>query len=87
MHTELPAELREAIRQNPNEVRLKDEQTHAVYVLVDEETHRRAMRALQEQEDWQAIEQGLNEREQGLGQTRAEVDAEIRDEFGFPPRA
>ncbi len=86
MIAKLPAELRQAIQQNPNQVRLEDEQTHAVYVIIDEETHRRAMQALQEQEDWESIQRGLKQREQGLGQPLAEVDAEIRKEFGFPPR-
>ena len=53
MITRLPDELREAIQQNPNQVRLEDDQTHAVYVVIDEDTHRRAMRALKEQEDWE----------------------------------
>ena len=43
-------------------------------------------RALLEQVDWSAVQQGLMERQQGLGQPLAEVDAEIREEFGFPPR-
>ena len=85
MSTKLPAELRQAIEQSPNGLRLEDEQTHAVYFVVDEETHRRAMRALQEQEDWQSVQRGLKEREQGLGQPLGEADAEIREEFGFPP--
>ena len=55
--------------------------------MVDDEAYRRAMRALQEQEDWNAVQQGLKQREQGLGQPLAEVDAEIREDFGFPPRA
>ena len=61
--------------------------THKVYVLVDSDTHKRAMQALREQEDWLAVQQGLKERAQGLGQPLAEVDAEIRKEFGFPSRA
>ena len=85
MNMKLPTELRQAIRQNPDALRLEDEQTHAVYFVIDEETHRRAMRALQEQEDWQSVQRGLKEREQGLGQPLEEADAEIREEFGFPP--
>ena len=87
MNEKLPAELRDAIRRNPDQLWLEDEQTHDVYVMVGEETYRRAMRALQEQEDWNAVQQGLKQREQGLGQPLAEVDAEIREEFDFPPRA
>ena len=87
MNEKLPAELRQAIRRSPDQLWLEDGETHAVYVVVDEETYRRAMRALQEQEDWNAVQQGLTQREQGLGQPLAEVDAEIREEFDFPPRA
>ena len=87
MNEKLPAELRDAIQRNPDQLWLEDEQTHGVYVMVGEETYRRAMRALREQEDWNAVQQGLKQREQGLGQPLAEVDAEIREEFNFPPRA
>ena len=87
MMTKLPAELRQAIRQNSAPLRLEDDQTHAVYVIIDEETHRRAMRALREQEDWQSVQRGLKQREQGLGQPLAEVDVAMRKEFGFPPAA
>ncbi|MCH8044175.1 MAG: hypothetical protein IID44_10710 [Planctomycetes bacterium] len=87
MTEKLPPEIRDAIQRNPDQLWLEDEQTHAVYAVVDEQTYRRAMRALQEQEDWNAVQQGLKQREQGLGQPLAEVDAEIREEFNFPPRA
>jgi len=86
MTTKLPAELREAIRQGGNSLRLEDDQTHAVYFVVDEDTHRRAMRALREQEDHQAIREGIEQMEAGQGRPVAEVDADIRKEFGFPPR-
>jgi len=86
MTTKLPAEIRAAIEQNLKGVRLEDEQTHAVYFVLDEETHCRAMRALQEQEDLAAIQRGLDDRAHGREQPLAEVDAEIREEFGFPPR-
>jgi predicted transcriptional regulator len=84
MNEKLPAELRQAIQRNPH-LRLEDEQTHVVYVVVDEETHQRAMRALQEQEDLAAIQRGLDDRAHGREQPLEEVDAEIREEFGFPP--
>ncbi len=67
-------------------IRVEHPGTHAVYFLIDEETHRRAMQALKEQEDWRSVQQGLAERERRLGQPFAEVDVEIRKEFGFPPR-
>lgn len=67
-------------------IKVEHPETQKVYVIVDNETHERAMQALQEQEDHAAIQQGLKEREQGLGKPLAEVDADIREKFGFPPR-
>ncbi len=86
MITKLPAELREAIQQSPNEVRLEDDQTHAVYVVIDEETHRRAMRALKKQEDWESVQRGLSDRRHGNERPLDQADAEMRKELGFPPR-
>lgn len=85
MTTKLPAELREVIQQNPQQVRLEDEQTHAVYFVLDEETHRRAMRALKEQEDRASIARGVKQMEAGEGRTLAEADAAMRKELDFPP--
>jgi hypothetical protein len=87
MITKLPDELRQAIQQSRNEVRLEDDQTHAVYVIVDEETHRRAMKALQEQEDWQSVQRGLANRANGREMPLAEADALMRKDLGFPPRS
>jgi len=42
---------------------------------------------MKEEADWAAVQQGLRERQQGLGQPLTEVEIEIREEFGFPPRA
>ena len=87
MIAKLPDELRQALQQNPNDVRLEDDQTKAVYVVVDEETHRRAMRALKEQEDWESVQRGLADRQQGNEQPLADADAQMRRELGFPPCA
>jgi len=87
MTIKLPAELRQAIQQNPDSLRLEDEQTHAVYFVIDEETHRRAMQALREQEDHAAIREGIEQMEAGEGRPIADVDVDIRKEFGFPPQA
>jgi hypothetical protein len=87
MTTKLPDELREAIKLHPKPVRLEDDQTNAVYFVIDEETHLRAMRALQEKEDWESVQRGLKDREQGNELPLAEADTKIREELGFPPRA
>ena len=86
MTTKLPDELRQPLQQNPKEVRLEDDQTHAIYFVIDEETHRRAMRALREQEDWNSVQRGLKDRQQGHELPIAQADAAIRKELGFPPR-
>jgi hypothetical protein len=57
-----------------------------VYYIYTEQLHQKASQALQEKEDWESIQQGLREREQGLGKPLEQVDAEIRAEFGFPPK-
>ncbi len=67
-------------------VKVEHPGTHQIYVIVDSDTHERAMRALQEQEDLAAIGRGLDDRAHGREQSLAEVDAEIREEFGFPAR-
>ena len=86
MTTKLPDEIRQAIQQNPNRVRLEDDETHAVYFVVDEETHRRAMRALKEQEDNAAIVEGLQQMKNGEGRPLHEVDAAMQEDFGLPRR-
>ena len=87
MTTKLPDELRQPLRQNPKEVRLEDDQTHAIYFVIDEETHRRAMRALKEQEDNDAIAEGLQQMETGEGRPLHEVDAAMQRDFELPPRS
>ncbi len=86
MKVPLPEILRDALDQCPDGVEFEDSETQKVYYLTDAEFHRRAVVALQLQEDWEAIQQGLKERATGKGQPLAEVDAEIREEFGFPRR-
>ena len=39
-----------------------------------------------EQEDWESVQRGLKDREQGNELPLAEADAKIRKELGFPPR-
>ena len=60
--------------------------TQKVYVIVDQETHQRAMDALRKQEDLDAIQAGIDAMEAGHTIPVAEVDERIRQEFGFRPR-
>ena len=69
-----------------NPIDVEDEQTHTRYVLVDHETHQRAIAALRQQEDIAAIQQGLDAAADGRESTLQEADAHIRKELGFPSR-
>ncbi|MCG8586497.1 MAG: hypothetical protein MI757_17445 [Pirellulales bacterium] len=86
MTTKLPTELQELVKQKPTKVRLEDDQTNDVYVVIDEETHRKAMRALQEKEDHEAIAEGIRQMERGEGRPLSEVDADMRKKLNLPPR-
>ena len=61
-------------------------ETHEFYVIIDNETHERAMRALREQEDIASIARGIEQMEAGEGRPLAEADTAMRKELGFPPR-
>lgn len=61
--------------------------TQRLYVVVDDEVHRKAMEALRRQEDHDAIAGGIAQMESGQGKPLHEVEAEMRAEFGYPPRA
>ncbi|MEM6692742.1 MAG: hypothetical protein AAF664_25160 [Planctomycetota bacterium] len=55
-----------------------DESTNHVYVVVDLDVHERAMKALREREDLDAIKEGVRQMEAGEGQPLDEAFAEIR---------
>jgi hypothetical protein len=78
MKAKLTHEIRLALREHPGEpVTVEDDQTQKVYVLVDQDVHRRAMAALRQQDDDLAsLQRGINQMEAGLGRPLAEVDAE-----------
>jgi hypothetical protein len=61
--------------------------TRKLYVIVDNDTHQRAMQALQEREDLASIVRGIQQMEAGEGRTLAEADAAMRKELGFQPPA
>ena len=54
------------------------------YMLIDGETHRQAMEALQRQQDRDAIAEGLSQMESGQGKPLDEAFAEIRTRLAFP---
>jgi predicted transcriptional regulator len=88
MTPKLTNEMRQAIRQNPGRpISVEDDETHKIYVLVDQSTHERAMRALaHEEEDLAAVQAGLDAAATGEVSPLDEADQRIRDRLGFPPR-
>ena len=84
----LTDEQRQALRSHPGKpIEIEDQETKNVYFIVDQALLERAMQALQQEQDHAAIREGIEQMEAGLGQPLDEVDAEIREEMGFPPRA
>jgi hypothetical protein len=87
MTPKITDEQRQAILSGQGQpVDVEDEQTRARYVLVDQETHQRAVAALRQQEDMAAIQQGIEAAAEGRESTLEEADAHIRKELGFPSR-
>ena len=87
MAPKLTDEQRRALHLHPGEpVPVEDEQSHTFYVLIDQETHQRAIAALRQQEDIAAIQQGIDAAAEGRESTLEEADAHIRKELGFPSR-
>ena len=87
MAAQLSSDLTRAIDAQPGRpIKVEHPGTREVYVIVDNDTHERAMRALREQEDLASIARGTEQMEAGEGRPLAEVDAEMRAELGLPPR-
>ena len=64
-----------------------DPETNRVYVIVDEETHRRAMIALRAQQDHSAIAEGIAQIEAGQGKPAEQAFEDLRARLGFPQEA
>ena len=83
----LSPEQRDAIvTGNGRPVAVRDEMSDALYVLVDAETHRQAMEALERQGQLDSIRRGIEQMEAGLGRPASEAEAALRAKHGFPPR-
>ena len=67
-------------------VAAEHEPTRKVYYIYTEHMHQKASRALQEQEDNDAIAEGLRQMENGEGRPLNEVDTDMRKDFGLQPR-
>lgn len=86
MKTPLSDEQRQALDQQPEGIEVEDDQTQKVYFLTDAELHRRAMQALQRQENHDAIQAGIEDMEAGRVVPFEEVDRRIREKLGLPQR-
>lgn len=82
----LTEEQRAALQQQPDGVACRDVASQRVYFLVDSEIHQRAMHALKQQQDLEAIREGVRQMEAGGGTPIAEARAELAAEFGFSTR-
>lgn len=86
MTPKLTDEMREALsRSAGGPVEVEDDQTHQVYVIIDQDLHRRSVQAIKMQEDVAAIHAGFEAAAKGRVAPLEEVDARIREKLGFPP--
>ena len=65
------------------ELEVVDPETQQTYVIVDSETHRRAMEALRRQQDRDAIAEGIAQMEAGQGQPLDKAFSDMRSRLGF----
>ena len=68
------------------ELETVDPETGRKYFIVEGETHRQAMQALQRQQNYDAIAEGIAQMEASEGQPLEETETELRKQLGFPPR-
>ena len=64
-----------------------DPDTNRIYIILDEETHRRAMNALRAQQDHNAITEGIEQMEAGQGMPAEQALIELRTRLGFAEEA
>ena len=70
-----------ALQATEGELRVTDPTTQRVYVLVDDETHNRAMEALCRRDDRQVIQAGIEDMEADRMQLAGEAHQHGRDEL------
>ena len=85
MAVELTQELAAALHASGEKgLELVDPQTHRAYILVDVETHQRAMQALDRQQSHAAIADGLAQLQAREGKALDEAFSDLREKLGFP---
>ena len=78
MTPKLNDELRQALQEQGGTVKVQDDQTHQMYVLTESGFFKRAVQALQEQEDHAAIQAGIDAMEKGKVLTLDDLDRRIQ---------
>lgn len=87
MTVKLNDDLQQAVdAQADRPMAAEHEPTRKVYYIYTELMHQKASQALREQENNDAIAEGLRQMENGEGRPLNEVDAEMRKDFGLQPR-
>lgn len=85
MTMELTHELAAALKSSGDGcLEFVDPQTRRTYVLVEIETHHRAMQALDRQQSQAAIAEGLAQMQVGEGKPIDEAFSDLREKLGFP---
>ena len=79
MNPDMTQEMADALQASNGDVRVTDPRTQKVYVLVDDETHRRAMEALRQQEDLRAIQTGLADMQAGRTMSLEESKRQVNE--------
>ncbi|MEQ9407578.1 MAG: hypothetical protein RIK87_07605 [Fuerstiella sp.] len=82
----LTEEQRAALQQHPDGVPCEDVVSQRVYFIVDGDIHQRAMRALKQQQDLDAIREGIEQMQAGGGTPIAEAREQLARELGFSTR-
>ena len=79
----LTEEQRIAVQQSPEGVMCEDTDSHRTYILVDEQVHRRAMQALKQQQDLEAVRRGVSQMKAGGGTPLQDARNQLALELGF----
>ena len=82
----LTEEQRAALQQHPDGVACEDAASQRTYFLVDSDIHQRAMQALKQQQDLQAIREGIAQMQSGGGTRIADAREQQAEELGFSSR-
>ncbi len=86
MTPKLSQELADALQASGEHSLVVTDAQNRIYYLMDEELHQRAMQAMQQQ-NRDAIAEGLSDMESGRTQPLDEAFSQMRTRLGFPQRS